>query len=368
MKDFDPTEHLSADDLEKILRLAAEIHRDLGFGELRRGFMASLHGVIEFDTAWASILHMGTGDLVLELVEGPADWLRDYDTFKFEDPLFRYFLEGKRGVVRMTDLIAPEDLWKTRLYRKIMKPNGIAWSMVLGTDLLPGIGCGFSLRRTLGRPDFSDRDKAVLVALRPRIETALRNALTYAKLDKAAALLTELFRREDRGLVVADTDGTVRLINLRASSLLGPLPSEGSGEHGPSLMRLPEELRSVIASVDGTARGERVRLGSGLSLVLRVEPQETTEGERLFLIEIEEDAAEGGRQALKSRGLSCREIEVAELVALGRSNGEIGRALYISEETVKVHLKRIFNKIGIKTRTALIAKWHEGSRFFSERA
>ncbi|MBI3393939.1 MAG: hypothetical protein HY039_12295 [Nitrospirae bacterium] len=133
-------------------------------------------------------------------------------------------------------------------------------------------------------------------------------------------------------------------------------------------MRLPEELRSVIASVDGTARGERVRLGSGLSLVLRVEPQETTEGERLFLIEIEEDAAEGGRQALKSRGLSCREIEVAELVALGRSNGEIGRALYISEETVKVHLKRIFNKIGIKTRTALIAKWHEGSRFFSERA
>lgn len=365
MKDFDSAEHLSAEDLEKILRLAEEIHRTLGFGELRRGFLAALHDLIDFDTAWASILYMGTGDLTIELVEGPTDWLRDYDKCKFEDPLFRYyFIEGKRGVVRMTDLISPQDLWKTRFYREIMKPNGIAWSMVLGTDLLSGVGCGFSLRRALGRPDFSDRDKAVLIALRPYIETALRNAVTYAKMDKTAALLEELFRREDRGLVVADADGTVRLANLKAGGLLGPLPCAEGNESGSSRMRLPGEIGAMLATVDGRPVRGCTTSEDGRPLSLRIEPQEAADGERLFLIEIEEDAAEAAREALKGLGLPCREIEVAELAALGRSNAEIGLALYISEETVKVHMKRIFEKLGIGTRTALIARWHGAGKMF----
>ncbi|NMC11733.1 MAG: hypothetical protein GYA34_02495, partial [Chloroflexi bacterium] len=49
--------------------------------------------------------------------------------------------------------------------------------------------------------------------------------------------------------------------------------------------------------------------------------------------------------------LSERELEILKLVATGVSNKEIAQRLYISTNTVKVHLKNIFNKIGVVSRT-----------------
>ncbi len=51
--------------------------------------------------------------------------------------------------------------------------------------------------------------------------------------------------------------------------------------------------------------------------------------------------------------LTEREAEIAQLVAQGLSNKEIGQRLYISENTVKTILKHIFEKLGIGSRTLL---------------
>jgi DNA-binding NarL/FixJ family response regulator len=53
--------------------------------------------------------------------------------------------------------------------------------------------------------------------------------------------------------------------------------------------------------------------------------------------------------------LSAREVEVLSLVAAGNRNRDIGEQLYIAEETVKVHLKHIREKVGAKDRTEAIA-------------
>lgn len=59
-------------------------------------------------------------------------------------------------------------------------------------------------------------------------------------------------------------------------------------------------------------------------------------------------------------GLSPREREVLRLVAQGLANKQIGRALGISERTVKAHLGRVFREIGVVDRTsaALWARDH----------
>jgi ATP/maltotriose-dependent transcriptional regulator MalT len=54
----------------------------------------------------------------------------------------------------------------------------------------------------------------------------------------------------------------------------------------------------------------------------------------------------------RSSGLTDREIEVLHLVADGLSNAEIAERLVLSERTVHAHLRSIFDKLGVNSRTA----------------
>ena len=52
--------------------------------------------------------------------------------------------------------------------------------------------------------------------------------------------------------------------------------------------------------------------------------------------------------------LTARETQVLALVGKGRTNADIGRELFIGEATVKTHLIRVFNKLGVDDRTAAV--------------
>ena len=52
--------------------------------------------------------------------------------------------------------------------------------------------------------------------------------------------------------------------------------------------------------------------------------------------------------------LTARELEVLGLVAVGKTNSEIGEALYIGEATVKTHLLHAFAKLGVDDRPAAV--------------
>jgi DNA-binding NarL/FixJ family response regulator len=56
--------------------------------------------------------------------------------------------------------------------------------------------------------------------------------------------------------------------------------------------------------------------------------------------------------------LTPREAEVLELLGLGLSNGEIAQRLFIAPSTVKVHVRHVLEKLGVKNRVqaALMAK------------
>jgi DNA-binding CsgD family transcriptional regulator len=66
----------------------------------------------------------------------------------------------------------------------------------------------------------------------------------------------------------------------------------------------------------------------------------------------------------RSLGLTAREIDVLNLVADGLSNAEIADRLVLSERTVHAHLRSIFDKLGVNTRTAAV---HAASSLFASR-
>jgi ATP/maltotriose-dependent transcriptional regulator MalT len=53
--------------------------------------------------------------------------------------------------------------------------------------------------------------------------------------------------------------------------------------------------------------------------------------------------------------LSARELEVLMLVAAGSTNRETAQKLFISEATVKTHLGRIYDKLGVDTRAGAVS-------------
>jgi DNA-binding CsgD family transcriptional regulator len=56
----------------------------------------------------------------------------------------------------------------------------------------------------------------------------------------------------------------------------------------------------------------------------------------------------------EDRGITRRELEILELIAQGMSNREIAGKLYVSENTVKTHSSRVFDKLGAHRRTQAV--------------
>jgi len=57
---------------------------------------------------------------------------------------------------------------------------------------------------------------------------------------------------------------------------------------------------------------------------------------------------------LQSLGITPRELEILQLIAAGLSNREIAARVYVSENTVKTHSSRVFDKLGARRRTQAV--------------
>jgi DNA-binding CsgD family transcriptional regulator len=65
-------------------------------------------------------------------------------------------------------------------------------------------------------------------------------------------------------------------------------------------------------------------------------------------------------RSCKNDLLTARELQIVELVALGRTNAEIGTELWITENSVKQALKRMFRKLQVSSRAEMVAQLSAG--------
>lgn len=65
-------------------------------------------------------------------------------------------------------------------------------------------------------------------------------------------------------------------------------------------------------------------------------------------------AFERDQRRLESLAITPRELEILELIAEGLSNREIADRLFVSENTVKTHSSRVFDKLGARRRTQAV--------------
>ena len=192
----------------------------------------------------------------------------------------------------------------------------------------------------------ADDHPAILAAARSALEEAGIEVLGEAADGEAAATLVEHHRP------------TVALIDLRL----------GSGMTGIEVARRLGRSTPETATVMFTSYGDRALLVEALDAgvrgyVLKGAPLEE-------LIRALRLVAEGGRYVdgalapilddpttlAGAPQLTTREREVLRLLAEGLHNEEVGRRLYISPETVKVHVAKAMRKLESDTRTQAVAE------------
>jgi DNA-binding NarL/FixJ family response regulator len=135
-------------------------------------------------------------------------------------------------------------------------------------------------------------------------------------------------------IALADAAGNP-LLSGRSRALSG-LASAAAGQHARAIAELErahEQLSACGAFREADAAALELRR-LGRRVPRRARPQETRPG---------------------LPALSSREREVAAQVAAGKTNREVGAALFLSEKTIESHLGRIYNKLDVHSRAALAA-------------
>jgi DNA-binding CsgD family transcriptional regulator len=177
---------------------------------------------------------------------------------------------------------------------------------------------------------FGDRDRELARMLQPHLGEIWRNASVRRRLSAA---LSALEHEPSTGVLLLDGAGRVEYASGSARRILTDHLDVRPGA-------LPIDIVDVREEID-----EPLRLAAGDPTIV-IDASE--DGSALLLTERPAGVA----------ALTARERDVMRWVEDGLSNTEIARKLWIQPTTVRKHLEHVFDKLGVRSRTAALSKLH----------
>jgi DNA-binding CsgD family transcriptional regulator len=198
-------------------------------------------------------------------------------------------------------------------------------------------------------PPFSEREIEFFASIGPLLGEAYRRVLIAPEAERNAAT-------EGPGLVIVDAMGAIESATPAGYRWLEDMEVAGT----------PSPLLSALRAVDAAARAAalgtvlvglaraRVRTRSGEWLLLHASLLDGRHDGRVAVILELARPAEVASILLEGYGLTPREREVVALVLQGQSTQEIATSLGMSAYTVQDHLKSVFLKLGVNSRSELV--------------
>jgi len=207
--------------------------------------------------------------------------------------------------------------------------------------------------RAPGEPMFDSEEKAFLKAIGPDLATGARTGLLVGEARDPQW-------PDSPGLVVLSEHGEVESSTAGVERWLSDLP-DGDLDAG----RLPSAVHAVAGRALRTSEsrddpGEvalaRVLSRSGTWIVLHGTSLVASGSRRAAVIVEPAHPARITPLLMSAYGLTEREQEVTRLVLRGESTTQIAERLVVSPHTVQEHLKKIFEKTGVRSRRELVGK------------
>ena len=145
----------------------------------------------------------------------------------------------------------------------------------------------------------------------------------------------------------------VIIIDLRMPDGDGIETIKALVQHDPStrvlVLTTYDNEEDIFAALEAGARGYLLKDTTKEEIITAV--REIYQGKRFLPQAIAPRLAD----RMVRPGLTPRELDVLRLVSRGRANKEIASAMFISEETVKTHMKSLFQKLDVHDRAEAVA-------------
>jgi DNA-binding CsgD family transcriptional regulator len=248
---------------------------------------------------------------------------------RHEHPVCRHHdATGDFSARKVSDFVTVRELRKREIYA--LRFRETPYELTVGLPAPPWHTKVFVLCRS--EQDFRRRDVQLLDLLRPHLVHLWESARTRRI---ASALAAGVDMPGD--LVVFDAGHGIEFATVRARALLAAYFDDVRGARLPTLV--DDWLR-------GRPRGPLIVERDQMRLVVAL-----ATGDVPTLLLTEEPVPAPG-----SKPLSYREWEILGHVEEGLSNTEIAAALWISPATVRTHLENIYAKLGVRSRTAAVAR------------
>lgn len=285
-----------------------------------------------------------------------AERLPYFERHMHQHPLVRHFSSvGHDGVAKISDFLSRREWKRLELYREFYRYFGVLHQMIAEVTTPGSVITAIACNRK--RRDFDERDRLALNLLRPHLAQAFENA------GRVAELRLEVVRRDaalealDQAIVRVDGDGRALGASDSAERLLRGLGSPP----GVRALTLPDEVRAWVREVADTLRQTGDRLATPRWLTLRAGAREVRlrllpdpRPDQFVLVACSaEDAARS--ETLEALGLTPKQAEVLSLVARGLTNREAAQRMGASARTVQNHLAAVFDRLGVRTRSAAAA-------------
>lgn len=244
------------------------------------------------------------------------------------------------------------DLGRSRRHRELRAPNGFGDEL---RSVLPSEGVawgGLTLLRGDDRDAFAPADAAQVGSLSRYLAEGVRRAVLLAALSGRV--------HEDEGsagLILLADDDSIVMIDASAEAWLAQLRTSRPNVRVPALVAaVASQARRATDRREPLLARARVQTSSGTWLLIRASTMRG-DGDARTAVTLEPAHAHDLAPLIADAyQLTPRERAVTQLVAQGLSTKAIGARLHISGWTVQDHLKTIFEKVGVSTRGALVAR------------
>jgi len=326
---FNIIEKLSRSQDQKALRIG--IAGDL-LRLLRSDFLASF--------TWSEETQVFENDVFLNMT--PENISRYYSYYRFCDPITPS-LQKMRKATLVCEVMPQKELEKTEFFNDFLMVDGLHHGInVYAYDGDLNIG-DLRIWRARQRPEFGEREARLLDTLLPYFRNALRNARIFARAREKARIWERLLEATGVAFYLFDASG--RLVHRNGEA--GAIEEKLTARQSVSFLDVVRSLASMDLST--------TRWGPYYLSVMDVFPPDETCRYRAVVAR-GPGAEPMDRAFVMSRfRLSHREADICLLVCKGLTDREIARVLGVAFSTIRTHLKRIFSKVDVTTRSELIS-------------